>query len=677
MAFYWRRRRRFWWGRRRAPYRKRRYQRRRRTRFTRRRNKRAPRRRRRRRQRRYKVRRKKATIPVKQWQPDSIVKCKIKGMSTLVLGAEGKQLVCYTNVKNANTPPKAPGGGGFGCEQFSLESLYTDYKFRKNIWTKSNVLKDLCRYLGMRAVFYRHPETDFIVAYHRQPPFEISKEIYTMCHPVNMMLAKHKIIIPSKFTNPKGKTRIRKYIKPPKQMLTKWFFQEHFAHYPLVMFQATACNFNYSNLGCCNTNQMVTFFYLNVNFYNLPNWSAQTTTQYLPYQSFPEKVYTWNKKQWDSDTKTALPTQVFNKPSNYQASINYTTGFFCAQLLQAVTLTKTDSKQTITATTPLNICRYNPNLDNGSNSTIWLVSTHANSWQKPAIDKTLIYTGYPLYMMLYGFLSYVQYIKKSPDFFQGYVLAMQSDGLLPYSQTGAEKKIIVPLDNNMPNGKAPYDEELTQSMKGFWYPTIYNQLQVLNTIVESGPLVPKYSQSKNSTWELDMFYTFFFKWGGPEITEPPAADPQLQGTYEVPDTIKQGLQIKDPAKNKAASILHPWDTRRGFITTTAFKRMFENLSTDSSFYPDTEQIPKKKRRQTGPELSLPQEENQEVQSSLLSLCEENIFQEPQAPQTPENIIQLIQQQQYQQQQLKHNILRVISEIKEQQNLLKLQTGAMY
>ncbi len=277
-------------------------------------------------------------------------------------------------------------------------------------------------------------------------------------------------------------------------------------------------------------------------------------------------------------------------------------------------------------------------------------------------------------MLLFGFLSYVQYMKKSPDFLLGYILAMESDALLPYSQTGAEKKIVVPLDNNFPNGKAPYDEDLTSSMRAYWMPNVYNQLQVLNTIVESGPLVPKYSQTKNSTWELNMHYNFLFKWGGPEITEPAITDPQLQGVYEVPDTIRSAIQIHDPAKQKAASILHPWDSRRGYFTKTAIKRMQENLSTDSSFLPDTEEIPRKKRKQIGPELSYPQEENQEVQESLLS-----IYQEEEVPQetTPQNLFRLIQQQHQQQQQLKHHILRVISDIKDKQNQIRLQTGALF
>nr|UHM25848.1 MAG: ORF1 [Torque teno midi virus] len=675
MPFFWRRRRRYFWPK--QKYQRRKYYRRKRW-PNRRRRRRRPRKptRRRRRRRRYKVRRKKPTLTVKQWQPDSIVKCKIKGFTTLVLGAEGKQLVCYTNVKTATTPPKAPGGGGFGCEQFSLESLYTEFKFQRNIWTKSNILKDLCRYLLCKVTFYRHPETDFIVAYSRQPPFDISKDIYTSCHPAQLLLAKHKIIIPSRSTNPRGRLKIKRVIKPPKQMLNKWFFQEHFAHFPLVMFKAAAANFNYANLGCCNKNQISTFFYINPAFYKLPHWAARKATEpYVPYTGFPQTVYTWNLKEFQTADATTMAkeSQKYTKPNNYMSSINYNTGFFSKQLLQAVLITTNQHIASQTGTTPLNICRYNPALDSGKGSTIWLVSTLANSWQKPPTDKVIIYSGLPLYLMLYGFLSYVQYMKKVPDFFAGYILAMESPALLPYSQIGAETKIIVPLDNNMPAGKAPYDEDLTTTMKNYWYPNIYNQLSVLNTIVESGPFVPKYSETKNSTWELDMFYTFLFKWGGPETPEPAVADPQLQGTYEVPDTIQNAVQIRDPSKQKAASLLHPWDIRHGYFTKSALKRMYENLSIDSTFASDTEHRPKKKKKQTGPELSHPQEEEEELQASLLSLCEENIYQET----TPQNLEQLIRQQQQQQQELKYNILRIISDLKDRQNLLRLQTGALY
>ncbi len=60
-----------------------------------------------------------------------------------------------------------------------------------------------------------------------------------------------------------------------------------------------------------------------------------------------------------------------------------------------------------------------PKLRQWKKNKIWLVSTLTATWDPPHSDKILIYEGYPLYMMLWGFLSYVQAIKKSPDFFLG------------------------------------------------------------------------------------------------------------------------------------------------------------------------------------------------------------------------------------------------------------------
>ena len=108
--------------------------------------------------------------------------------------------------------------------------------------------------------FYRHPETDFIIAYDRQPPFDLDEYTYLLCHPQNMLLSKHKIILLSKSSKPNGRVKKTKKIKPPKLMLTKWFFQKQFAEYPLLQLKASAANFQYSHLGCCNTNQITTFF---------------------------------------------------------------------------------------------------------------------------------------------------------------------------------------------------------------------------------------------------------------------------------------------------------------------------------------------------------------------------------------------------------------------------------
>ncbi len=83
-----------------------------------------------------------------------------------------------------------------------------------------------------------------------------------------------------------------------------------------------------------------------------------------------------------------------------------------------------------------------------------------------------------------------------------------------------------------------------------------------------------YNQT-NSTWELQYFYRFYFKWGGPEIGDPEVDDPKTKGQKTTDYTMPRTIQISNPLKNKTESILHPWDFRRGIITSSAFKRMCE------------------------------------------------------------------------------------------------------
>nr|UHM26677.1 MAG: ORF1 [Torque teno midi virus] len=672
MPFWWGRRKRFWhgtryrrWGRRKPRYKTRRKPRRRR--YTR-----APRRRRRRR-RKYKVRRKRKLITIKQWQPDKIVTCKIKGYDSLVLGAEGKQLVCYTNVKQAWTPPKTPGGGGFGVQQYSLGYLYEQYIFRKNIWTKSNIALDLVRYLKVKMTFYRHPETDFILNYDRQPPFTIDEWTYPFTHPAQLILGKHKFFVLSTATKPLGRLTKRKIIKPPKQMLTKWFFQEDFATAGLLQIRAAAANFRYSNLGCCNTNQIITAFSINTNFFQQGNWAVGTGERYRPYLTIPYKLYYWPEKPPPSiETEKRLEYNrkyMFTQEiKSYDDSVSYEEGYFSTKVLTAKFYSQNTTDDTGLAHLPLLSFRYNPALDSGKGNAIWLHSSLTTSYDKPSIDKTLILQGLPLWQMLWGWLSYVQYVKKATDFFTSHIIVLQSPAIKPLP-TVSPQQYYIPLSADFVNGKPPYNEPLTTWWRAHWYPNIYDQLPVLNAIVESGPLVPKYSQTKNSTWELKYTYNFLFKWGGPDITEPAVADPSQQQTYPVPDKQSETIQIRDPAKQKYQSILHSWDYRRGLIKESAFKRMQDNLSIDSTFEPD--EPPKKRKKIVGPCLTVPGEEDQEVQACLQALCEESTYQE--IPQEVP-IQQLIQQQHEKQQQLKWNILRVISDLKEKQRQLQLQTG---
>ncbi len=100
--------------------------------------------------------------------------------------------------------------------------------------------------------------------------------------------------------------------------------------------------------------------------------------------------------------------------------------------------------------------------------------------------------------------------------------------------------------------------------------------------------------------------------------------------------------------------------------------MYEHLDSDESIFSDADQVPKKKIRQP-PLLKIQDQENQEIQTCLLSLCEEDTSQETQTQQET-NILQLIQQQKQQQQLLKHNLFTLIQDLKNQQKALQYHTG---
>nr|UHK06508.1 MAG: ORF1 [Torque teno midi virus] len=662
MPFWWARRKRWWRGKRR-PFYKRRYKnkaRRRRKRFYRRRSKPTTRRRR----RRYKkVRRKRKTITIKQWQPETIKKCKIKGIAINTLGVQGTQYRCYTPNKYEYTIAKQPGGGGFGVERYTLEYLYKQNKAGNNIWTTSNANLDLCRYTGCKFRFYRHPHIDFVGFYSRDYPMQLQKYTYPDSHPHNILLKKHMFIIPSLLTKPRGKRFVTIKMKPPRQMVNKWFFQESFSDTGLIQLHTAATDLRYPHLGCCNTNQLASMLVLNTDFYAYGGWGnrnnpivpTETTKWYIPYRNAAQISQVVYKGKTESITTTT---------SNYDESISYEKGWFQYKLLSATEI-KNPAEQNL----PLKGVRYNPTRDTGENTAVWLTSILNGSYHPPKTDLDLYLTGLPLWQLLLGFLDWVKQKKQDPTFTNTYYLCFHTDAMEP--KPGINQ-VFIPVDYNFVSGKGPYDSLIGDWDKRHWFPLIKHQFETINSIVSTGPFIPKLDTLKNSTWELYSHYTFYFKFGGSSLPEPETKDPAQQGTHEVPDKLSTAVQIINPQKNTAAAMLHNWDFRRGLITNSAFKRMCQNAETDSDVTTD---IPKKKRKTELQENTLPiiSKEAQEVETCLQSLCEENIFQETQEDQ---NLQQLISQQQLQQQQIKFQLLQLINHLKRKQKLIQLQTGIL-
>ena len=300
-------------------------------------------------------------------------------------------------------------------------------------------------------------------------------------------------------------------------MLTKWFFQHQFSVAPLLQLSAAAANLQYAHMGCCNKNTIVSFYAINPSFYKNGAWAQYKgeTTPYLPYPGIFTHLYFWDTWDWPNDDLTGPTyTQFVNQHSiqvstnTYADSVSYDKGFFSSRVISAKLITTELKKQTHIAQLPLIQCRYNPAKDTGVGNTIWLHSNITNDYSKPTRDKTLIIQGLPLWMLLYGWLSYVQQVRKAPDFFISYTLCMESPAI-DISRTPEPVTTIIPIDLTFTQGKPPYGQDLSQYDTNHWYPSVYNQTEIINGIVTAGPYVPKYSQTRNSTWELHTFYEFF------------------------------------------------------------------------------------------------------------------------------------------------------------------------
>lgn len=572
-------------------------------------------------------------------------------------------MYCYTTEKMNYVPPKVPYGGGFGYEKFTLNYLYEEYRFHNNIWTASNIMYDLCRYLYVKFIFYRHPDTDFVVAYNNMPPFDINKFTFPSRHPHLMLLERHKKIILSKSSVTNGKYKVRMLVKPPKQMITKWFFTQEFCQYTLLLLAGSALNLRYSHLSASNENLLVNISSLNWNFYSHTNWMAAHTggQGYIPITGLTRqlKYYVYEKGNPNPVVKTMSP-----KAYEAATALSYEFGWFNPSFLKSV---KLEGPTSPLALNNIIYGRYNPTKDSGEGNKIYIISTVADHWGPPEHDKMILIEGLPLWLGIFGFLSYLKTVKPGNQL-QSSLVVLVSDAIYTQNQIGGGK-YWAPIDTTYIEGKKPFNQAILDSEKSQWCPNYKWQLQTLNAIVESGPFVPQYNEEKYSTWELKYTYDFCFKWGGPEQPQKEVKNPKELKIYDVPDKLLGTIQITNPAKQATETIIHPWQIRRGLIKEAALKRMCDHLQTDTEFQCSSEEDVPKKRQRLGAALSHPQEEEEKIQNCLQELSEENIFQE--TDQTLEN---LIKQQQKQQQELKYHILQLLFDLKNKQRQLQLHTG---
>lgn len=186
--------------------------------------------------------------------------------------------------------------------KFTLRILYDEFTRFMNFWTVSNEDLDLCRYVGCKLIFFKHPTVDFIVQINTQPPFLDTNLTAAQIHPGIMMLSKKHILIPSLKTRPSRKHRVVVRVGPPRLFQDKWYPQSDLCDTVLLSIFATACDLQYpfgsplTNSICCN------FQILNSNYDNALSTLINTAgdkDRDTCYQ-FLHSVFCW---VWFSDSE--------------------------------------------------------------------------------------------------------------------------------------------------------------------------------------------------------------------------------------------------------------------------------------------------------------------------------------------------------------------------------------
>ncbi|QXG20212.1 ORF1 [Anelloviridae sp.] len=142
----------------------------------------------------------------------------------------------------------------------------------------------------------------------------------------------------------------------------------------------------------------------------------------------------------------------------------------------------------------------------------------------------------------------------------------------------------------------------------------YNIEKVMGEqIALMGPGIPKEENLAN--WQSIFKYKSFWLWGGhtPDRTRGEERNPAMPS----PTTCVQfgGVQVRDPAR-VGTEIIHPWDLRRGLLTSTAFKRITEEKTKKNALlFTESKGLHVETRGEpTDSELSLSEEEQDEDSS---------------------------------------------------------------
>lgn len=565
----------------------------------------------------------------------------------------------YSQSRESYVPEYQPGGGGFNIFCFNLRNLYSENQHLLNWWTTSNKHLNLVRYKYVRLRLYREKEVDYVFTYQREYPMEVGKYHYPSTHPQRMLLYKHKVIVPSYASAPqKKKPYIQLKVKPPHELIDKWYFQQYFSRVDLLMCSVVACSLNNMFQNPNSVSNNVTLLCLNTRTFRNANFkTAQQTTGYSPQNNY--YLYGLSNgtlelsKITQGETIFLGQTQIrdHGDPRGNQAIANY--GYahwgnpFWHEYLDGskrvllgnkpYTETLKDGGQTtITGVTlkqePLVYrCRYNPFKDTGvGNEMYWLPTTKTTENWDATPNPDLKIAGFPLWILGWGWEDWTNKLGVAKNLYYDYVLVIKSDFIEP------KLPGYVILSESFFNGEGPYNlpgDQLNILDYKNWYPRWAFQKEALENLLMTGPAVCKAPYVKSI--QAHMEYDFLFKWGGNPAYFQNNEDPASQPVYPLPT----GFLLQNEINNPETSIfneLYNFDIRRDLITKTALQRItgdslpYQTLFTDgtqpSPFEPkiykenaQEKEAQKETETQTQQHLQLIQQYNNQLRQQLNKL----------------------------------------------------------
>nr|UGV37974.1 MAG: ORF1 [TTV-like mini virus] len=592
------------------------------------------------------VRRKKARLSIKEWQPKTIRKCCIKGLHCMFICTEQTISRNFRMYEHSIIPEKWPGGGGFSVTRYSLDGLYEQHQLDRNWWTNTNKNLPLVRYTGCKIRFYQSHSVDYVCNYSLDYPMVATGLLYLSCQPNFMLMNNKKIVVPSKLTKPTKKGYITVKFRPPNLMSNRWFFAKDIAKTGLLMLTVSATSLDNYYIATDKTSNNCTFTSLNSYFWKQHNFIQPSIFGYSPsiVGTVQKKIFSTTQQITDTTdltkkkpselgltylgtTKTYTEgKQISNTNTNYFTEhTNWGNPFTHENLTVGNNLLTTNKgiedlkEQLITnydktlpagfftkPTEPLlHKVRYAPDRDTGVGNKVYLKSVlrDDSGWEPPS-NENLICEGFPLWAELYGFLDWQTKLAEATNIKRSYVLVIESsflDPKLPY---------YIPIDEDFIEGVSPYYDpnntpHRTHEDDQNWYPCTLYQYKSIENIIRTGPGIPKLGTRK--AVEAKILYNFYFKFGGCPPKMDMVADPTKQETYPIPNHKSSTYSLQNPSIPQE-TYLYQFDVQQDIITKRAAKRIKSYDSTPKLLFStsggmDTPAFTEKEAEGTSPTAS--------------------------------------------------------------------------